>query len=257
MIAWFKNNAPIRTKFKVLVALNAVLALISLIVAKLSADAAPGSDANQLLFGGAVVMALLPVLVMAISGKLISDPYVATVVRMEGLAAGDLTSPIDYQAHTDCVGRLTRAMAVFKTNAEKVQQVGAAGQHVVEVLGAGLSRLAARDLSYRINESFPGEYEALRRDYNRAMEAISEVMSAVSAATNGINNGAVDIRQASDDLSQRTEQQAASLEQTAAAMDEITSTVRETAAGASRANEVVWTYACRSRRLGRGGSSSG
>jgi methyl-accepting chemotaxis protein len=64
-------------------------------------------------------------------------------------------------------------------------------------------------------------------------------MSAVVEAASGINNGASDIRQASDDLSQRTEQQAASLEQTAAAMDEITSTVRETAAGASRANAVV------------------
>ncbi|WP_294194334.1 methyl-accepting chemotaxis protein, partial [uncultured Sphingomonas sp.] len=55
----------------------------------------------------------------------------------------------------------------------------------------------------------------------------------------GINSGAADIRQASDDLSQRTEQQAASLEETAAAMDEITSTVRETAAGARRANDAV------------------
>jgi len=61
----------------------------------------------------------------------------------------------------------------------------------------------------------------------------------VTEATSGINSGATDIRQASDDLSQRTEQQAASLEETAAAMDEITSTVRQTAAGAVRANSVV------------------
>jgi methyl-accepting chemotaxis protein len=71
------------------------------------------------------------------------------------------------------------------------------------------------------------------------MDAVAETMSAVTDATNGINSGAIDIRQASDDLSQRTEQQAASLEETAAAMDEITSTVRQTAAGAVRANGVV------------------
>ncbi|MCE3519526.1 methyl-accepting chemotaxis protein, partial [Escherichia coli] len=46
-------------------------------------------------------------------------------------------------------------------------------------------------------------------------------------------------RAASDDLSQRTEQQAASLEETAAAMDEITTTVRQTAAGAVKANSAV------------------
>jgi methyl-accepting chemotaxis protein len=68
---------------------------------------------------------------------------------------------------------------------------------------------------------------------------VSDAIGAVTIAANGINSGASDIRQASDDLSQRTEQQAASLEETAAAMDEITTTVRETAAGARRANDAV------------------
>lgn len=41
-------------------------------------------------------------------------PYVATVVRMEGLAAGHLDSPLRYTDYTDCVGRLTRAMFIFR-----------------------------------------------------------------------------------------------------------------------------------------------
>nr|WP_277926035.1 methyl-accepting chemotaxis protein [Sphingomonas sp. JXJ CY 53] len=184
--------------------------------------------------------ALLVIMVLAqASKKLVCDPYVGTVVRMEGLAAGDLDSPIAFTDHRDCVGRMTKAMDVFRTNGEVVKNAAAAQEHIVHELGTGLAKLATSDLSHRIHAPFPAEYERLRTDFNRAMDAVAEVMAAVGEATSGINNGASDIRQASDDLSQRTEQQAASLEQTAAAMNEITGTVRETAAGASRANAVV------------------
>jgi methyl-accepting chemotaxis protein len=54
-----------------------------------------------------------------------------------------------------------------------------------------------------------------------------------------IHGGAAEITEAADDLSGRTERQAASLEEAVAALDEITSTVRLTAEGATRARKVV------------------
>jgi methyl-accepting chemotaxis protein len=195
-----------------------------------------GVPVAVLAVGTAAVLATLAVALG--SRKLICDPYVNTVLRMEALAAGDLKSPIHYTSHADCVGRMTRAMAVFMRNAEAANGIEAREQ-VVGALGSGLSRLATNDLTHRIDVAFPEEYEGLRLDFNRAMDAVTAVMTAVREATSAIESGAGDIRQASDELSQRTEQQAASLEQTAAAMDEITGTVRETAGGANRANAVV------------------
>jgi len=174
-----------------------------------------------------------------VSGRLITKPLEHAVTRMEALAEGDLTSDIGYTEHRDAVGRMTRALAVFRANAQEVRGASEAQAIVVSALGEGLSRLATGDLCHRIDAAFPANYERLRLDFNRAMDAIAHVMSAVAEATGGINSGANDICLASDDLSQRTEQQAASLEQTAAAMAEITSTVRETATGATRANAVV------------------
>ncbi|MEH3047784.1 MAG: methyl-accepting chemotaxis protein [Sphingomonas adhaesiva] len=181
----------------------------------------------------------LTLLVALATKKIVCDPYVTTVVRMEGLAAGDLTSPIAFTDHRDCVGRMTKAMSVFRENAEKVAAAGRAQEVVVGALGEGLSRIADRDLTWRIENPFPAEYERLRDNYNRAMDSVGGALGSVSSASNGINSGASDIRQASDELSQRTEQQAASLEETAAAMDEITSIVRESADGAARADAAV------------------
>lgn len=236
MMRWFQQDAPIRTKFMTLAIVYGVLSTLSL-------GATAGLAANQLSPALSMTIATCSlgcVLIVAfVSRKLICDPHVNTVVRMEALAANDLISPIRYTEHRDCVGRMAQAMHVFQSNGKALAATSASQREVVEALGSGLGRLAANDLTHRIDRAFQPEYEALRIDFNRAMAAVSETIAAVALASDGINSGAADIRQASDDLSQRTEQQAASLEETAAAMDEITSTVRETAAGARRANDAV------------------
>ncbi|WBO20718.1 methyl-accepting chemotaxis protein [Sphingomonas abietis] len=241
MLSWFEKSAPIRTKFKALLCLHMLFAALGVGSTYLASKATPDMAMAYVGFSG--LLLLFTLLTVLISGRLISTPYVNTVVRMEALAAGDLDGEIRYSDYADCVGRMTRAMSVFRENAQRMQiaerEKEAQAAMIVESVGTGLSALASGDLTARIETRLEGSFATLGTDFNFAMEAFAEVMSAVVAAASGIKNGAHDIRQASDDLSQRTEQQAASLEQTAAAMDEITSTVRETAAGANRANTVV------------------
>jgi methyl-accepting chemotaxis protein len=236
MIGWFRKHAPVRQKF---VAMGVVFTALAAVPVATTALAVSGTIAPTILLtlaGGALV---LTVVMAMLFRKAVCDPYVASVVQMEAIAAGNLSSTIHYTDYRDCIGRMARAMEVFHANGQSVKNAATTQQQVVGALGQGLSRLAASDVSHRIDESFPADYEPLRRDFNAAMQAVSEVLAAVREATSGINNGASDIRDASDNLSQRTEQQAASLEQTAAAMDQITGTVRETAVGANRANAVV------------------
>ncbi|WP_294289720.1 methyl-accepting chemotaxis protein [uncultured Sphingomonas sp.] len=233
MLHWFYANAPVRRKFDVLTGLYTILVAVPVVTTWL---ATAGFAAPSTLVAIAVGALACVVGVALASKKAVCDPYVTTVVRMEGLARDEFDTPIRFADHRDCVGRMATAMETFRANGQTLKITKEA---IVSSLGAGLSKLASGDLTYRISESFPAEFERLRTDFNGAMDAVSEVMSAVSNATSGISNGASDIRQASDDLSQRTEQQAASLEETAAAMDEITGTVRETAAGATRTNAVV------------------
>lgn len=112
---------------------------------------------------------------------------------------------------------------------------------VVQGLAQGLGRLASGDLTARIGEVFPGEYEKLRSDFNEAMGKLQDAMKTIVVNAGGIHTGSGEISQASDDLSRRTEQQAATLEETAAALDEITATVRKTAESSKQANGVVAT----------------
>ncbi len=234
MFDWFKKQAPIRAKFKALLFVHAFwgLAALSGVVLAAQGMAVAGYAVGAVAFAGMVAS-------VVISGKLICDPYVDTVVRMEGLAAGDLDSPIAYADHGDCVGRMVAAMGTFCDNARTVSDSSKGQQEIVNALGNGLSKLAEGDLAYRISNSFPRDYERLRVDFNRAMDSLSDAMGAVTQTSRSIHAGASEIRTATHDLSTRTEQQASSLQESATAMNQITAMVRETATSATQVTSAI------------------
>jgi methyl-accepting chemotaxis protein len=270
MLKWFRETAPIRTKMSVAFGLQS--GLIIPVLALMTA-----ANFGVVPFNLALACSLVLLVVSYVMGYLLQgavcDPYVATVERMEGLAAGDLESPILFTAHDDCVGRMTKAMHAFRRNAQEKNKADAdllASQRLHEeeqvavgrlaaekqialvssTLGEGLHCLASGDLTFRLNAPLPPAYEAVRQDFNAALEKLQQTMTILAANTQAIRSGGGEISQAADDLSRRTEQQAASLEETAAALDEITATVRRTAEGAKQANGLVNTASADAERSG-------
>jgi methyl-accepting chemotaxis protein len=106
-------------------------------------------------------------------------------------------------------------------------------------IGAGLARLAEKDLTFRMNDDLPPAYAELQDDFNAAVVQLAAAFESVNDSTDSVHAGSSEIALASTDLSRRTAQQAASLEETAAALDEITATVKKTAEGAKMAREAM------------------
>lgn len=234
MFERFKKDIPIRAKFQTLQILYALWSIAGLGGIVLAAQ---GLSIAAYALGLAALVATIAT--TAISSRIICDPYVATVVRMESLVAGDFDSPIEYSDHKDCVGRMVAAMSIFRDNARSVE-AGSSGQNqIVEALGTGLAKLAEGDLGYRITTAFPKEYERLRGDYNRAMDSMADAMGAVTRTSRSIHAGASEIRAATHDLSQRTEQQASSLAESATALNEITGMVKGTAQSAGQVTTAI------------------
>lgn len=110
---------------------------------------------------------------------------------------------------------------------------------VVATIGSGLEQLSDGNLTFRLGDALPGQYEQLRVNFNGAMDKLQDTLQGVVANAAAVRGGAAELAGASDDLSRRTEQQAAALEQTAAALSVITTTVANTSAGARGASETV------------------
>jgi len=227
---------------------------------------AQSSHATTLLVAvGTLATLLAGAFALWLSSAKIAAPLAQLAGRMVALAKGELTVHIEGQNRRDEVGDMARAVLVFKDAAVENARLGreavarsaeAEGEHgrneeaqrsaieqeravVVLSIGAALSRLAAKDLTFRMPADIPEAYRKLQADFNEAIAQLQDAMRSVAGSADAIQSGTHEIATASDDLSRRTEQQAAGLEETAAALDEITATVKRSAEGANHAREVV------------------
>ncbi|MFF2320714.1 methyl-accepting chemotaxis protein [Agrobacterium sp. NPDC058088] len=216
-----------------------------------------------LLGGGAVAGLLAVILIWALSRSIVT-PIVGMTAAMSRLADGDLTTEVPATDRGDEVGKMAKAVLVFKEagleksrlagetdrmrsateaerrrNEEEKARDEAASAFASAELGKGLAALADGDLSYRIETPFVPAIDPVRVNFNSAVEKLQQALRTVGENAAAINAGASEMLSAADDLSRRTEQQAASIEETAAALEEVTTTVRDSARGAEDAGSLV------------------
>ena len=196
--------------------------------------------------------------------RAIARPISAMTTAMRRLAAGETDLDVPAHGRRDEIGSMAAAVEVFRVAAIDKLKLDAEAeaarraldaeraareardadqrrqlQQAVAALGAGLSRLAAKDLTYRVMAELPESYRRLQADFNTAISQLEEALATVSGATEVIHSGSREISTAADDLSRRAEQQAASLEETAAAINQIAATMRTAAEGAEHAHALV------------------
>jgi len=234
MFDWFKKHAPIRTKF------NTMTVIHTAVVSAAVATAWLAESAGGFSIWAVVALAcvgLTPAIVLT-AKKLICDPYVTTVLRMEALATGDTTSAIMFQDHTrDCVGRMARAMNAFKDNAVKVREAAASQQSIVDVLSDALEKLANNNLAFTLDRHLPPEYKKLRYDFNDAVASLRDALAVVEEARQSIDRGASEISDAIADLATRTQDQAGRVERTLTEMGALTDEVTRTASDAAAVDQ--------------------
>jgi methyl-accepting chemotaxis protein len=168
----------------------------------------------------------------------VSDQVVALI------KATFLDMDLAISSYLDLLREERERMAAERQAAEQRQAAA------VAAVGQALSRLAAGDLSARVDGVLSPEFMSLKADFDHAASALADTIKAVERATSGIRSGADDIAHAADDLAQRTEQQAATLEQTAAAVEQLTATVDRTARSAKAVSAQVSEAAADAQRSG-------
>ncbi len=177
------------------------------------------------------------------SGKAVFGKFHVTMGTVDLLLDGSL-SPT-----TNSAGRLTGFVLLgqditesetrLRAATEQNERMVAEQSRVMTELKSALTELSDGNLRVRIETAFPGDYEALRTDFNRAVSELDGAIARILASADTILGEADNVSGAADDLSRRTERQAATLEETAAAISELTASVASAASGAKQANDVV------------------
>ncbi|NHF68054.1 methyl-accepting chemotaxis protein [Xanthomonas hortorum] len=102
-----------------------------------------------------------------------------------------------------------------------------------------LRAIADGDLTVRMTGNFHGVFASMRDDANSTVHRLTDIVTHIQTTSNSIGFAAEDIASGNQELARRSEQQAASLEETAASMEELTSTVKQNAEHAGRANQLA------------------
>ena len=199
---------------------------------------------TRVTLGLQVVIMALGAVAMAWATRLMLKEVVAPIARLAGvmraMARGDFSQEVDTGAvgdgegEGDEIAQMTAATRGFRVTAMAKRDAEADAHAVVAALSDGMGRMAAKDLEYRIEEAFSDRYEALRHNFNSAVQALAGALGSVRQGAAALSESIGEIRTASDDLAERNEEQASSLEATSAAMNEVTISVRETADGAAQ-----------------------
>lgn len=169
-------------------------------------------------------------------GRWISGAIARLADVTDRLASGDNDVTISGTAHPHELGRMARALLIFRDT--QVERIASAAEQaklraeqdaVVSTMKRQLAALAEGNLTAEIKEPFAPEYEELRINFNDALTGLHSAMRRVIETSALIGDNATESNIATANLSQRTENQAATLEETAAALDQLTASVRSAA----------------------------
>ncbi len=168
------------------------------------------------------------------------------------------------EARKDEIGDMARSVAVFRDAAIEKGRLQSEAEHdrhevererrareaarneetarlqqAVDILGAGLQRLASGDLTTTIDTPFMEGLDRLRTDFNESIRKLANTLQQVSANTTSINGTAASMSGATSDLSRRSEQQAAAIEETSAVITQIMEAIRTSTERAANARQMV------------------
>ncbi|MBO1328933.1 methyl-accepting chemotaxis protein [Acetobacter suratthaniensis] len=229
--------------------------------------------ANAAFHIGGLTLAIggsLTTLISALVGmglvRSIATPVVRLTTIMRTLAGGNTSINVPGTNRHDEIGTMAGAVEVFRQAAidkarleqeaeqtrrqqeaerqaaqERTEEAARQLKLATDSLANGLQKVAAGDLTVRIQTTFAAELEPLRENFNLSVKQLGQALLSVSGSAYSIGNSTAELATAADNLSRRTEQQAATLEQTSAALMQITQRVQKTTEETQTVHTVVTT----------------
>ncbi|CUH74961.1 Methyl-accepting chemotaxis protein 4 [Tritonibacter multivorans] len=179
---------------------------------------------------------ILMVVVSTLISRSMMIPLAALRDRMSSMSEGDLTGEIPALADQSEIGKMAGAVEGFRQGLElqaameeEQRRQDEERQRVVGILSQRLASLADGDLTVRVKDDLPSEFEQVAHDFNAAVERMSSAVHRIVEGVAGMHNETNALDEAANELGMRTETQAASLEETTAALTELSGSVKTSA----------------------------
>ncbi|RDE08146.1 methyl-accepting chemotaxis protein [Pelagibacterium lacus] len=164
--------------------------------------------------------------------RLREGEYVAGEFKRLGKGGREVWIQASYNPVLDPQGRPVRVIKFATDITERKRAEG-----IIDLLTGSLERMAEGDLSGRVDQSFSGQYEALRVAYNTTLARLIDIVAQLRSTSRTVKTATSELLSGANDLSERTTRQAATIEETSATMDQLASAVSGSAEDVRNAAE--------------------
>jgi methyl-accepting chemotaxis protein len=164
--------------------------------------------------------------------RLRGGEFVAGEFRRRGKDGGDVWIQASYNPVLDPAGKPVKIIK-FATDITERKRAEA----IIDQMTRSLERLSEGDLRGRIDQSFTGQYEALRIAYNKTLDQLVAIVAQLKSTSRTVKTATGELLAGTNDLSERTTRQAATIEETSAAMEQLSGAVVSSANEARTAAE--------------------
>lgn len=142
----------------------------------------------------------------------ITKPILAATQRIELLAGGNLSAPVDSVKGRDELARLSAALG--NTVTELRSYIGD--------ISAVLTAMAGNDFTVASTVDYKGEFAPIKKALQNITASLNQTLSIIGASANQVNSGAVQISSGAQSLASGAAQQAASVEELSASISKVT-----------------------------------
>src|SRR5690606_17649795 len=152
--------------------------------------------------------------------RLRGGEFVAGEFRRRGKDGRDVWIQASYNPVLDPAGKPVKIIK-FATDITERKRAEA----IIDQMTRSLERLSEGDLRGRIDQSFTGQYEALRIAYNKTLDQLVAIVAQLKSTSRTVKTATGELLTGTNDLSERTTRQAATIEETSAAMEQLSGAV--------------------------------
>lgn len=182
--------------------------------------------AISLTFG--VILCIIAVVVSLSVSKKIERPISATTERLEMLAKGDLTSPVEIFERRDETEKLSRSLQ------QVCNEINKYISNIVETTGD----MANGDFSYNNRMEYVGDFSSIPESFIKIHEVLNETITNLNDSSNNVRSGSDQIANGAQLLAEGTTRQATAADELSATIVNISDGVESTAKGANEASSL-------------------
>ena len=160
--------------------------------------------------------------------RMLANPLRRMVAVADQLADGHLDQDIEYRSE-DETGQLAEAFRKMITGFSVP----------VREASAVMEKVAARDLTVRMQGECKGDFAAIKNSVNAAIEKLGSALTEVQQSASQVSSTSNQLSAASEQLASGAQEQASSQEETSSSLVEISATVKQNAENAQQARQLA------------------